>query len=56
MVSHGLPPSILELVGVANPSIKEPVRVAVTTSAIIVQSSTQDEASDVVHNDRVADV
>ena len=56
MACHGLPPSILQLVGVANPSIKEPVRVAVTASAIIVQSSTQDEASDVVHNDRVVDV
>ena len=52
----GLPPSILQLVGVADPSMKEPVRVAVTASAIIVQSSTQDEASDVVHNDRVVDV
>ena len=54
MVCHGLPPSILQSVGVANPSMKEPVRVAITASAIIVQSSTQNEASNVDHNDGVA--
>ena len=52
----GCPHRSLQLVGVADPSMKEPVRVAVTASAIIVQSSTQDEASDVVHNGRVANV
>ena len=56
VVCHGLPPSILQSVRVANPSIKEPVRVAFTTIAVIVQSIAQNETSNVVHNDRVVNV
>ena len=33
-------PIDLQLVGVSNPSVKEPVRVTVTASAIVVQTST----------------
>ena len=57
LLLSGLPrvaPIGLQSVGVANPSMKEPVRVAITALAVIVQSSTQNEDSNVVHNDGVA--
>ena len=56
MVSHGLPPSILQLVGVADPSMKEPVRVAFTTIAVIVQSIAKNETSNVDHDDGISKI
>ena len=56
MVCHGLPPSILQLVGVADPSAKEPVRVAFTTVAVIAQSVAQNEASNVDHDDGISKI
>ena len=52
----GLPPSILQLVGVADPSTKEPVRVAFTTVAVIAQSVAQYEASSVDHDDGISKI
>ena len=52
----GLPPSILQLVGVADPSTKEPVRVAFTTVAVIAQSVAQNETSNVDHDDGISKI
>ena len=46
-------PIDLQLVGVANPSMKEPARVAFTTIAVIVQSISQNESRNVDHDDGI---
>ena len=49
-------PIDLQSVGVANPSIKEPARVAFTTIAVIVQSIAQSETSNVDHDDGISKI
>ena len=49
-------PHLLQLVGVANPSTKEPIRVASTTSAVLLQSSAQNKRSQVGRDDGVGKI
>ena len=50
------PFSIFQLVGVANPSTQEPVRIASTTLAILLQSSAHDKTSYVGRDDGVSKI